>query len=106
MEEHIKYYGDIFHSTLTSNGEVTILKGRQRNGSADGQAGNCIRLGSGVSVLSYDRLLGSQGMGCAVFLQQRTKYSGKRYNVGVLGYSDLGIMIYFFGINFRYNKEY
>ena len=76
MEEHIKYYGDIFHSTLTSNGEVTILRGRQRNGSADGQAGNCIRLGSGVSVLSYDRLLGSQEMGCAVFLQQRAKYNG------------------------------
>jgi hypothetical protein len=29
-----------------------MLRGRQRNGSADGQAGNCIRLGSGVSVLS------------------------------------------------------
>jgi len=82
LEEHIKYYGDIFHSTLTSNGEVTVLRGRQRNGSADGQAGNCIRLGSGVSVLSYDRLLGSQEMGCAVSLQQRTKYEGWNFNSG------------------------
>lgn len=69
MEEHIKYYVDIFHSTLTSNGEVTILRGRQRNGSADGQAGNCIRLDFGVSVLSYDRLQGSREMGCPVFLR-------------------------------------